>query len=97
MIELHELAKVYQMGTQEVHALRGASLTILDSEFLAIMGPSGSGKSTLMNMIGCLDQPSSGRYLLDGVDISHMSDDELAAMINRVGYDESGRKFSIRS
>lgn len=83
MIELHEISKVYPMGTQVVHALQGVSLTIQDGEFVAIMGPSGSGKSTLMNMVGCLDQPTSGTYRLDGIDVSQMSDDELARIRSR--------------
>jgi putative ABC transport system ATP-binding protein len=87
MIELHEITKQYHMGTQTVHALRGVDLTVRDGEFLAIMGPSGSGKSTLMNMIGCLDQPTGGTYKLDGTDVSHMSDDELARIRNkRIGF-----------
>ena len=83
MIELTEISKEYHMGAQTVHALRGVTLTVQDGEFITIMGPSGSGKSTLMNMIGCLDQPSGGVYKLDGVDVSQMSDDELARTRNR--------------
>ena len=87
MIELAEITKEYYMGTQTVHALRGVSLIIQEGEFVAIMGPSGSGKSTLMNMIGCLDQPTSGTYKLDGIDVSQMSDDDLARIRNkRIGF-----------
>ncbi len=87
MIELTEITKEYHMGTQTVHALRGVSLTIKEGEFVAIMGPSGSGKSTLMNMIGCLDQPTSGTYKLAGIDVSQMSDDDLARVRNkRIGF-----------
>jgi len=87
MIELTKLTKEYHMGTQTVHALRGVDLTIQEGEFVAVMGPSGSGKSTLMNMIGCLDQPTSGAYKLDGIDVSQMSDDDLARIRNkRIGF-----------
>jgi putative ABC transport system ATP-binding protein len=87
MIQIQDLTKQYVMGTQIVHALRGVSLSIDEGEFLAIMGPSGSGKSTLMNMLGCLDTPTSGTYWLAGEDVSQMSDDELARVRNkRIGF-----------
>jgi len=87
LIELTEITKEYHMGTQTVHALRGVDLTIQEGEFVAIMGPSGSGKSTLMNMIGCLDQPTSGTYELNGIDVSQISDDDLARVRNkRIGF-----------
>jgi len=83
VIRLREVTKIYQMGQVQVHALRGVSLDIYPGEFLAIMGPSGSGKSTLMNIIGCLDTPTSGQYLLDGVDVVQLTDDQLAEIRNR--------------
>ena len=83
MIQLTGITKEYQMGTQIVHALRGVDLTIDKGEMVSIMGPSGSGKSTLMNVIGCLDLPTSGTYTLDGIDVSDMSDDEQARVRNR--------------
>ena len=83
VIELRDIAKVYQMGEVEVHALRGASLEVEAGEIMTIMGPSGSGKSTMMNIIGCLDQPTSGTYLLEDKDVSRLDDDQLATIRNR--------------
>jgi putative ABC transport system ATP-binding protein len=83
VIKTEELAKVYVMGTEEVHALRGINLEIRKGEYVAIMGPSGSGKSTLMNLIGCLDSPSSGKYWLAGRLVSELDDDELAYIRNK--------------
>jgi putative ABC transport system ATP-binding protein len=82
LIETHDLWKTYVMGAEEIHALQGVSLAIERGEYVAIMGPSGSGKSTLMNLIGCLDTPSKGSYLLNGKLVSQMNDDELARIRN---------------
>ncbi|HVC19644.1 MAG TPA: ABC transporter ATP-binding protein [Vicinamibacterales bacterium] len=82
LIETVDLWKTYTMGTEEIHALRGISLQIEAGEYVAIMGPSGSGKSTLMNLIGCLDTPTRGRYLLNGKEVSTMNDNELARIRN---------------
>ncbi|ODS59034.1 MAG: macrolide ABC transporter ATP-binding protein [Acidobacteria bacterium SCN 69-37] len=82
LIETVDLWKTYQMGAEEVHALRGVSIQIARGEYVAIMGPSGSGKSTLMNLIGCLDTPSKGSYLLNDKQVSAMNDDELARIRN---------------
>lgn len=83
IIQIKNLTKVYQMGQTEVHALAGVTFDILENEYIAIMGPSGSGKSTLMNMIGCLDTPTSGDYILNGNNVSKMDDAELAEVRNR--------------
>ncbi|MGB6163123.1 MAG: ABC transporter ATP-binding protein, partial [Pseudonocardiaceae bacterium] len=83
MIQLEDVTKVYRMGKVEVRALYGVDLTIDDGEMVAIMGPSGSGKTTLMNILGCLDIPTSGRYLLDGTDVSSLSDNRLAKIRSR--------------
>ncbi|MGB6165748.1 MAG: ABC transporter ATP-binding protein, partial [Pseudonocardiaceae bacterium] len=83
MIQLEDITKAYQMGKVEVPVLHGINLTIDDGELVAIMGPSGSGKSTLMNILGCLDIPTSGRYLLDGTDVSSLSDNRLAKIRSR--------------
>ena len=83
LIELADVTKVYKVGQEEVRALDGVSLGVARNEYLAIMGPSGSGKSTLMNIIGCLDTPSSGSYRLEGQEIRDRNDDELAAIRNR--------------
>jgi putative ABC transport system ATP-binding protein len=82
LIETRDLWKTYQMGEEEIHALRGVSIQIDRGEYVAIMGPSGSGKSTLMNLIGCLDTPSRGTYLLNGKEVSQMNDNELARIRN---------------
>jgi len=83
LITVSELTKTYQMGTNTVRALRHVSLSIGCGEFVAIMGPSGSGKSTFMNLVGCLDSPSEGSYLLDGIEVAGLSDDELAQIRSR--------------
>lgn len=83
VIKLGDITKMYQMGSEEVHALRGISLEISRNEYVAIMGPSGSGKSTLMNIIGCLDTPTSGLYELNGTNVSEMNDNELARIRNK--------------
>lgn len=83
MIEIENLTRTYAMGRLEVKALQGVSFAIKDGEMVSIMGPSGSGKSTLMNLLGCLDKPTSGSYKLDGLEVSRMSDDKLAEIRNK--------------
>jgi putative ABC transport system ATP-binding protein len=87
LIETHDLAKDYHVGTQSIHALRGVSVSVRAGEFVAVMGPSGSGKSTFMNLLGCLDSPSRGRYLFDGVEVSGLTDDQRSDVRNaRIGF-----------
>jgi putative ABC transport system ATP-binding protein len=83
IIEAQEITKVYRLGDIDVNALGGVSLTIKEGEFLAVMGPSGSGKSTFMNILGCLDKPTGGKYLLENIDIGDLNRDELAAIRNK--------------
>lgn len=83
IIRLEDICRIYRVGSQEVRALDGVSLSIYKNEYVAIMGPSGSGKSTLMNILGCLDSPDSGRYILNGTDVSEMDDGEMADVRNR--------------
>ncbi len=87
VVEAKDITKMYQMGEIEVHALRGLSVNIKKGEILSIMGPSGSGKSTLMNILGCLDRPTSGEYHLNGESVATLNDDQLAEIRNRgVGF-----------
>lgn len=83
IIELSDIKKEYKIGTEEIHALSGVTLNIHKNEYVALMGPSGSGKSTLMNMLGCLDSPSSGEYVLNNLSVAKMSDNELAEVRNK--------------
>ena len=82
LIKVEGLSKSYQMGAEEVHALRGVDLTVEQGEYVAIMGPSGSGKSTFLNLLGCLDTPTTGRYVLNDRDVSSMAEDDLAQVRN---------------
>jgi putative ABC transport system ATP-binding protein len=98
VVAMRDVTKVYRMGTQEVHALRGVTFSIAPGEYVAIMGPSGSGKSTLMNLIGCLDRPTSGAYALDGVDVASLEDDALAAIrLKRLGFVFQGFNLLART
>lgn len=83
IIELKDIKKEYKIGTEEIHALSGVTLNIYKNEYVALMGPSGSGKSTLMNMLGCLDSPTSGEYILNNLAVAQMSDNELAEVRNK--------------
>ena len=83
LVTIEGLTKDYRIGSQVIHALQGVSMTIMPGEFISIMGPSGSGKSTMLNLLGCLDRPTTGHYLLEGVDVSALTPDELADIRNR--------------
>jgi putative ABC transport system ATP-binding protein len=83
IISIHNIRKTYKIGEETIHALKDVSLTIYKNEYVALMGPSGSGKSTLMNMLGCLDSPSEGEYILNGLSVAKMSDNELAEVRNK--------------
>src|SRR5690606_31571442 len=81
--QVRDLRKTYTMGSETIHALRSVSMDVFKNEYVALMGPSGSGKSTLMNILGCLDSPSSGQYILNRIDVSSMTDGELAEVRNK--------------
>ena len=86
-IQLHNITKHYRVGVEQIRALDGVTLSVGDNEYVAVMGTSGSGKSTLMNILGCLDRPTSGAYLLDGIDVSELGRDELADIRNeKIGF-----------
>jgi len=98
LIAVQDVTKTYAMEGTPVHALRGVTLDIHPGEFVAVVGPSGSGKSTFMHILGCLDRPTSGRYLLDGRDVSHLSDDQLSAIRNRrIGFVFQGFNLLART
>jgi len=98
VISIKNLTKTYQMGDISVHALRSISLDIGEGEFVSVIGPSGSGKSTLMHILGCLDQPTSGNYFLNGKDVSHLSDDEVSSVRNKqIGFVFQGFNLLTRT
>jgi putative ABC transport system ATP-binding protein len=98
VISVRELSKTYQLGDHAVHALRSVSLDVERGEFVSVIGPSGSGKSTLMHILGCLDQPTSGQYILDGKDVSRLTDDEVSLVRNeRIGFVFQGFNLLTRT
>jgi len=98
VISVRDLSKTYQLGEHEVHALRSVSLDVGRGEFVSVIGPSGSGKSTLMHILGCLDQPTKGQYLLDGKDVSRLSDDEVSLVRNeQIGFVFQGFNLLTRT